>query len=129
MITFKITQNKKDNLILLLNEYVSFVDEMIVNNKRTESEKQISHLENKYEISMNPWVKTKLEEMIATQYEQLMMFSESAIEILVRPFEPRYPKTANKILVMQIGIMSGFVIGCLVVLFRNWLGNISEKSK
>ncbi len=133
VVSLKATDEDADFLVPFLLNYAQFLDSVLVKDRQDGANTQIDEYEKKYNESVNPWFKTKVESMLADQYEQLLLFAESALDVVVQPITPRLPAGPNKKLIAIVSVFLGGVIGVFAVFVFKWISlfktEIASRSK
>ncbi len=126
-----LSSKHEDSLFVasVLNKYVAAIDAILVSRKRKEANTQIAFLEQRYYQSRDPWFQEKIQEMISTQMEQLMLFSTSAIDIVAKPLVPKEHADSKKKLILVVGVMGGLFMGIFLAFALNFVKTFSSEMK
>jgi hypothetical protein len=105
----------------LIKMYLEFLDSVLVDKKHFEAKLRIRHLEKEFGEVISLAIKERLRGLIVKQYEQISLFANSSIDILIEPIKPKKPSGPRKVLILIASFLLGLFLGIVVVILKNYI--------
>lgn len=101
----------------LINLYLAAFNQKIQSSVRIDADSNRSYLESQLEMTADPLLREKIQNLIAGQMEKAMLVSSSSFDILERPYVPQYASRPRRTMIVLFSFFSGLIASSFFLVF------------